>query len=217
VPAVDSAVMIQLLAELAGALVSPERCAACDAHVPIRTIFCPSCVPTVEASPIGSESLAPFRYGGAIAEAIVRFKYQRRGDLARPLGALMLRAVPHLRHLEIDLVVPVPLHPSRLAERGFNQAALLARPLAHALGIPLLARGLDRTRDTPRQATLDRALRLENVAAAFVAPNPKKVSARRILLVDDVRTTGATLRACAAALRKAGASHVVDTALAIAD
>ena len=209
--------MIQLLVELAGALVSPERCAACDARVPVRTIFCPSCVLTVEASPHDSESLAPFRYGGAIAEAIVRFKYQRRGDLARPLGALMLRAVPHFRHLEIDLVVPVPLHPSRLAERGFNQAALLARPIARALGIPLLARGLDRTRDTPRQATLDRALRLENVAAAFVARAPEKVSARRILLVDDVRTTGATLRACAASLQKAGASCVYDTALALAD
>jgi ComF family protein len=129
----------------------------------------------------------------------------------------MLRAVPHFRHLEIDLVVPVPLHPSRLAERGFNQAALLARPIARALGIPLLARGLDRTRDTPRQATLDRVLRLENVAAAFVARAPEKVSARRILLVDDVRTTGATLRACAVALQKAGASCVYDTALALAD
>jgi ComF family protein len=174
-------------------------------------------VTTVEASPRESESLAPFRYGGAIAEAIVRFKYQSRGDLARPLSALLLRAVPHFQNLEIDLVIPVPLHPSRLAERGFNQAALLARPMARALGVPFLACGLDRTRDTARQATLDRALRLENVAAAFVARAPKKVSARKILLVDDVRTTGATLRACAAALRKAGASRVYDTALAVAE
>jgi ComF family protein len=209
--------MIHVLLELAGALVSPERCAACDARVPHRTIFCPACVATVEASPPGSEALAPFRYGGAISEAIVRFKYQRRGDLARPLGALLLRALPHFRNLEIDLVIPVPLHPSRLAERGFNQAALIARPLANALGVPLLARGLDRLRDTPRQATLDRALRLENVASAFVARETKKVSARKILLVDDVRTTGATLRACSQALQKAGASYVYDIALAVAD
>jgi ComF family protein len=209
--------MIHLLLELMGALVSPEKCAACDARVSPQTIFCASCVATVEAATRDVDTYAPFRYGGALAEAIVRFKYQRRGDLARPLGALLLRALPQLRSRKIDLVIPVPLHPSRLAERGFNQAALLARPMAAAIGAPLLARGLERVRDTPRQATLDRILRLENVATAFVARDAEKISAKHILLVDDVRTTGATLRACASALRNAGAARVYDIALAVAD
>ncbi len=209
--------MIHLLLELLGAFVSPEKCAACDARVSPQTVFCASCVPTVEAATRDVDTYAPFRYGGALAEAIVRFKYQRRGDLARPLGALLLRALPQMRSREIDLVIPVPLHPSRLAERGFNQAALLARPMAAALDAPLLARGLERVRDTPRQATLDRILRLENVATAFVVRDAKKVFAKRILLVDDVRTTGATLRACASALRNAGAARVYDIALAVAD
>jgi ComF family protein len=209
--------MIDLLLELAGSLVSPERCAACDVRVSHHTIFCAACVTTVEAATRDIETYAPFRYGGAVAEAIVRFKYQRRGDLARPLGALLLRALPRLRSRKFDLVIPVPLHPSRLAERGFNQAALLARPLAASLGARMLARGLDRTRDTPRQATLDRILRLENVATAFVARDAKRIAGRSILLVDDVRTTGATLRACASALRNAGAARVYDIALAVAD
>lgn len=209
--------MIEILVELAGSLVSPERCAACDERIRARSIFCAACVPSVEAASRDIETYGPFRYGGAVAEAIVRFKYQKRGDLARQLGQLLLRALPQLKSKKIDLVIPVPLHPSRLAERGFNQAALLARPLAVALDAPMLARGLDRVRDTPRQATLDRILRLENVATAFVARDPKKVSAKNILLVDDVRTTGATLRACASALKDAGAARVYDITLAVAD
>jgi ComF family protein len=209
--------MIEIFVELAGALLSPERCAACDERVRARSIFCATCVPSVEAATRDLETYAPFRYGGAVAEAIVRFKYLKRGDLARQLGQLMLRALPQLRSRKIDLVIPVPLHPSRLAERGFNQAALLARPLARALDVPMLARGLDRVRDTPRQATLDRILRLENVATAFAARDPKKISAKNILLVDDVRTTGATLRACASALKNAGATRVYDITLAVAE
>jgi len=207
--------MLHLLLELAGDLVSPESCAACDAHVKSRTVFCASCVTTAEATSEGQRHLAPFRYGGAIAEAVVRFKYRGRGDLARQLGSLMQLSLPVLRAHGIDCVVPVPLHPSRLAERGFNQAALLARPLARALEVPLFAQGLERLRDTPRQATLDRTLRLENVATAFIAKRPHIFPGKRVLLVDDVRTTGATLRACALALHEAGARKVYDTALAI--
>ncbi len=114
----------------------------------------------------------------------------------------------------VDLVVPVPLHPARLADRGFNQAALLARPLARALGARLEARALVRVRDTPPQTPLDVPARRANVRGAFAVRSPARVRDRVCLLVDDVLTTGATAAACAKALRGAGADSVLLLVLA---
>jgi ComF family protein len=114
---------------------------------------------------------------------------------------------------KIDLVIPVPLHPRRLAERGYNQAALLAAPVTRSLEVGMSARALVRVRDTPRQASLDRAARLINVRHAFVA-RASLVTGRRVLLIDDVRTTGATLDGAVRALDDAGAREV--TALVLA-
>jgi ComF family protein len=116
------------------------------------------------------------------------------------------------------VVVPVPLHPTRLAERGYNQAALLAAAAARELPAPLEPRALRRRRPTLQQAHLARARRLENVAGAF-APGPRapSVLGRRVLLVDDVATTGATLAACARALREAGAASVTPVVVARAE
>lgn len=116
--------------------------------------------------------------------------------------------------MRVDVVIPVPLHPARLAARGYNQAALLGAAVAGELAVPLVARALSRTRATPPQARLDRAARLGNVAGAFRVRMPARVRGRRVLLIDDVSTTGATLAACAAALREAGAAEV--TALVVA-
>jgi ComF family protein len=151
-------------------------------------------------------------YGGAVARAIVRMKYESRPDLARPLGDLLWRALePHATSLRGSIVVPVPLHPSRLAERGFNQSALLARRLARRLGAPFAARGLARTRETLQQASLDRAARVDNVAGAFDLRGARGVSlvrGRAVVLVDDVMTTGATLDACERVLADGGATRV---------
>ena len=110
----------------------------------------------------------------------------------------------------LDLIVPVPLHRRRLAGRGFNQSALMARRLSRLLGRPWTPAALSRARDTPSQGGLSRAARMENMKGAFVVPPRKRryVSGRSLLLVDDVWTTGATCRACAAALRRAGAAAV---------
>jgi ComF family protein len=113
--------------------------------------------------------------------------------------------------------VPVPLHPQRLVERGFDQAALLAIPVARHRGVRCAPRALVRTRPTPPQASLDRAARAGNVADAFACPRPEKVRGRRILLVDDVRTTGATLASCIDVLRLAGARDVRTLVLASRD
>lgn len=200
--------MIRWLADL----VAPSGCAACDLSIPSSLLFCEACAATIERA---ESPDAAFVYGGAIADAIVRLKYGRRSDLAARLGLAMCERAP--KRGNIDLVVPVPLHVVRAVERGFNQAALLARPIARALGVPLGARVLERIRDTPRQAALDRASRFVNVVAAFRCVAPAVVVDRRILLVDDVRTTGATMAECRAALEHAGARSIFPYVLAIRD
>lgn len=199
------------LSEFALALLAPPRCAACDASVAVRTVFCDVCASTLRAAERAdgiSRVIAAFVYGGAVADAVTRFKYERRSDLARPLAHLLLRATRALAVDPPDVVVPVPLHPSRLAERGFNQAALLARPVARDLGARFAALALARTRDTPRQASLDRHARAANVHGAFRARDVERVRGSDVLVVDDVATTGATLAACTRALADAGARRV---------
>ena len=196
--------------DAAAALVAPSRCAACDARVAMRAVFCRPCAHTVETLPPDADenALAPFAYGGAVARAIASFKYAQRPDLARPLAHLLRRGVAPLLADPPAIVVPVPLHPLRLAARGYNQAALLASPIARDLGARFAPRALVRTRDTTAQASLDRDARITNVADAFVAHARWKGDAADVLVVDDVRTTGATLDACVHALRKAGATRV---------
>jgi ComF family protein len=159
--------------------------------------------------------MAAFIYGGAIAGALARFKYQGRPDLGRSLGALLaLEVRARSRHLADAVIVPVPLHVSRLAERGFNQSALIARSVARRLRIPMFPLALMRMRDTPQQASLDREARIANVAAAFRARPRARLQGRTVLLIDDVRTTGATIDACTRALSDGGAAAIVHAVVA---
>jgi ComF family protein len=210
---------------LLGELVAPTRCAACDELVAPRLLFCTACAPSVmSAGAQPSAQDAVFEYGGAVATAIVRFKYAGRSDLAARFAEVMAAAGcsddgrgTRGEAGDVELVVPVPLHPQRLAERGFDQAALLAMPVARRRGIRCAPRALIRTRPTPPQASLDRAARSANVADAFVCPMPSMVRGRSVLLVDDVRTTGATLAACIDVLCRAGARDVRTLVLASRD
>ncbi|EYF05914.1 ComF family protein [Chondromyces apiculatus] len=208
------------LRALAIGALSPPACAACDAPVPARADLCTACAATVRRDtptpprcPDHPPLIAHALFQGAVARVIRRFKYTSRPDLARPLGRMLLQAARDAC-VHADLVLPVPLHPGRLAERGYNQAALLAAEIASPLRIPLLARGLARLRPTPHQARLARLDRFSNVSDAFRARWPARIQGRAVLLVDDVATTGATLAACASALHRAGATAV--TALVIA-
>lgn len=155
---------------------------------------------------------AALAYGGPIAESILRLKHGGRSDLARPLGRALLKAIaPDLARL--DAILPVPLHPRRLRQRGYNQAIELvrgARAVAprHPRWPPLWVSTLTRIRDTPalgRHSPLERRALVEG---AFAVSRPAEVRGRRLLVVDDVMTTGATLSGCARALVEAGATEV---------
>ena len=146
---------------------------------------------------------------GMVLEVIHRFKYQHQLWLEPFLaGLLILQAASVLRAEGWNLLVPVPLHPLKEREREFNQATRLARRLGRATGLPVDTRAVRRVGRTRIQALLSREERAENVRRAF-APAPRAdLAGARVVLVDDVFTTGATTSACAGALRKAGAAEV---------
>lgn len=145
-------------------------------------------------------------FEGPARAAIHYFKYRQAQELAKPLGGLL--AEYWLSHpIQVDLIVPVPLHPSRLRVRGYNQAALLAQQLGQRAGLPVDEGALRRIRATASQMRLDARQRRQNVRGAFRCPDGR-VRGQQVLLIDDVCTTGATLEACADALRAGGAKAV---------
>jgi len=187
--------------------------------------FCVSCrTPFQNAFPLDSEgrcalcrgSLRGFdaaycfgAYEGVLRELIHLYKYGRVRSLARPLGALLASALP--RDERFDAVVAVPLHWRRQWQRGFNQSELLARTIARRSGIPVV-KALKRVRATAVQAGLSNTGRRRNVTAAFECRRgvrwSRRVAGKRLLLIDDVMTTGSTAAACALALKRAGAARV---------
>jgi ComF family protein len=150
-----------------------------------------------------------------MARAVLMLKYGEVTPLGLWFADLLVRLVnENAAGFSADVVVPVPLHPSRLRERGYNQAELIARPLAHLLGIPFQSYLLVRTRPRPDKIKLTRRERWETVRGAYAMHPAAEVDKLRVLLVDDVLTTGATLDACSQALRGAGAVRVAGLTVA---
>jgi ComF family protein len=161
----------------------------------------------------GARAAAAFR--GGLRSLLHAFKYRHATWLCMDLADLLQGCVAaYYETADIDLVVPVPLHPNKQRQRTYNQSALLADILARRLGLETFGDSLRRARATPSQTRLSAAARRANVRGAFEVVRPAWVRGRSVLLVDDVMTTGATLHEAAACLKKAGAWRVWAVAVA---
>jgi len=195
-------------------LVAPHRCAACRETSPRDPPLCDVC----RAGLLPAEGLppgvwAPYAHGGPLARAIYHAKYDNDPALARALGALLASQLEPDFGV-FDRVVPVPLHPARLRMRGYNQAYALALPVARSLGARCDADSVVRVRAAASQTTAGRSLRADNVRGAFAVVRGAALHGQRVLVVDDVCTTGATLGEVMAAIGAAGATEVRGLALA---
>ncbi|MBU1615653.1 ComF family protein [bacterium] len=154
-----------------------------------------------------SRSATPFF--GNVRECIHLFKYSKKMGLAKPLGDLMLKALLSFwPDLEIDLILPVPLHSDKEYSRGFNQAYLLAGEISKGINLPVVKGNLQRVVNTASQTSLSPKERLKNVKGAFKIKRPEALAKKKILLIDDVFTTGATVEECSRILKAAGVREV---------
>ena len=210
----------QVLDLIAGvvSLAFPPHCLLCQ--TPLETVgardaLCAGCR---RALPVNARLLtapaglvwarAACRYDGAAKRCVLRLKYDAQLGLAAPMARRMLAAARATPRWTADAVLPVPLHAVRARERTFNHAESLAAAVGRGLGLPVVTGALARTRPTVPQHRLDARRRRRNVGGAFLVRRPERLLGRRLLLVDDVVTTGATARACAQALSAAGAAEV---------
>jgi len=196
-----------------------DLCRACRLDLPVIETACERCAIPLPAMhrhdglcghcqhepPAFERCLAPFAYQAPLDRLLQDLKFNRRLALARTLGRLMARWLADHTNSLPECLMPVPLHPTRLRERGFNQSLELARPIARRLGLPLDIHGCQRLRNTLPQAELSARQRHGNLKGAF---GVKEAVAGHIAIIDDVMTTGSTVRELARTLRKAGARRV---------
>ncbi len=221
----------------------PRRCPVCDGIVmPKGGLICPPCVAKLSfvRDPVckkcGKEIISPhmeycldcirhkrtFEFGRALmnyddkaGNSIARIKYKNKREYLDFYGeAICVRYENVIRRMEADILVPVPIHPSRRRERGFNQAELLAHRIGDYMKIPVCPEMLARNKKTMPQKGLDPAGRLKNLEEAFAAGNVKN-RVEGVILVDDIYTTGSTIEACTRALKKAGIKRVYFLAICI--
>lgn len=188
------------------------RCVRCSHPEPPPGLPCSGCEtlhPTVCAQIVAAEYTV-------VRPAIIAYKYHRFAFLSEPFADLLATVTErHPAARTCDLVIPVPIHYARQTERGFNQSEPLANAIGARLGIPVDTKSLTRARATRPQARIrDISVRTKNVSQAFAVQRREQIEGKRILLVDDIITTGSTVAACADVLTRAGAASVVTAALA---
>ena len=194
-----------------------DLCASCRADLPRVLRPCPRCgLPLasdadnecgacVAEPPAVTRTQVPFRYEEPVKHLILALKFNQKLYVARLLGELMAEYYAQ-QGADLDLIIPVPLHASRLRARGFNQALELARPVAARLGIPINVHACVRTRGTPAQSDLPADQRAKNIKGAFKLTQSLQV--RRVAIIDDVMTTGATVDELARTLLAGGVEEV---------
>lgn len=210
-------------------LIAPPRCVMCKKVgtwlcdvcatllLPLYAPICPRCgrlepngrlCPVCQATPLDVAPIrATFLFQGAVRDVIHALKYRGARHILTPLTPQMAEMWKYY-HLESDLLVPVPLYAGREAQRGYNQSTLVAQALARQIGVPVAEGILRRVRNTRSQTKLNRQERQRNVKDAFAYNLYTKLDGRRVTLIDDVATTGATLQACAMVLLSNGAHSV---------
>ncbi|MCD6452734.1 MAG: ComF family protein [Dehalococcoidales bacterium] len=187
----------------------PPVCPQCGKPQP-SGMLCPDCV----GQPVAIDGIrSPFQFDGVMRQAIHQLKYRNLRALAKPLAKLLSDYLA-INPIPAEWLVPVPLHQKRLRERGYNQSQLLARELSQLTGLPVMDNCLIRQRYSfPQTQTQSVTERRSNVAGAFISSD-SQLKDRAVLVIDDVSTTGATLNACAIALKAAGAISVWGLSLA---
>lgn len=192
------------------AFLGPPQCRTCGYPLPHALPEAPLCGACAAEPPAWDRARAAFRYDDGSRRLILAFKHADRTDIAPAFGRWLARAAGDLLE-DAGLIAPVPLHRWRLLRRGYNQAAMLAHALARETGLPVVPDLLQRVRATASQQRLSGRARLENVTARAFRVHPwqrRRPAGRRILLIDDVLTTGATAGACARVLRQADAAGI---------
>ena len=191
-------------------LIEPPYCRKCG--IPCESHFCRDCREREFAFEFSCSAGA---FDGVLREAIFALKYQARIVMADPLADLMVRCFPQT-HLAkaVDVVVPIPIHHSRFVERGFNQAEELARRFCKRVSLPLEVDALYKPGNTAHQVSLPRRKRMVNMKGAFAVKNANALTGKRVLLIDDVFTTGSTLDEAARILKANGAAQVYAYTLA---
>jgi len=210
-------------------LLFPQKCLSCQAE---GFSFCPRCrgkIP-LETSPLGNDTIAVWQYNHpSLQKAIWRLKYRGKRELARDLAESLndrlleelaednLFSNPGGNDAECYLIIPIPIHKNRLKQRGYNQSELLAKELTlqNPAILSLKSNSLIKTKETRSQVSVEnREKRLKNVLGTFTVQNPENIRGKRVIVVDDITTTGATFAEARKALRRAGAKSVLCVALA---
>ena len=198
--------------------VQRDLCSACEHELQRLGTCCQCCAEPLSSAglcgrclrtaPFYDQVSAPFIYEPPLDRLIKAFKFDGHLEAGRLLAALLADFLADAlsQHERPHYLLPVPLHPNRLRERGFNQALELARPLAKQLAIPLLPNALQRIRDTPQQAQLALPQRQRNIRAAFALR--QALSMQHVAIIDDVMTSGSTVNEIARVLRVAGVSKI---------
>ncbi len=194
----------------------PPFCSACGRHLSTADLQKNACSHCAKFNFHFDRAFSPCQYTGAVKKLIHEFKYSGKDYLKQKLGELINSFIREyqLPVEYLDLIVPLPLHKSRLREREFNQAEILSRQIAGEFNKPVLTEGFNRIRPTKTQTQLSWAERCRNVEGSFRVAKPESVQNKNLLLVDDVLTTGATASCAAQCLKSAGAKKIILLTLA---